>query len=149
MVSASPDGPGSTTARRDGERRRAISIFGVSAHRDVVVALLEASASLSGLLLVFLGFVVNTYTGMASGTAAKARTSLERAAIGLLIAFVIGLSCVALATVWLVAQEGDEALFTATAWLFGVQLTGLAVATVWAIKAMLWIRRRSAASGAS
>jgi hypothetical protein len=121
----------------------------VSAHRDVVVALLEASASLSGLLLVFLGFVVTTYTSMASGTAVKARVSLERAAIGLLIAFVIGLSCVALATVWLVSQEGDTGLYVATAWLFGAQLTGLAGATAWAIKAMLWIRRRRSTTPAS
>jgi hypothetical protein len=116
----------------------------VGGHRDVVVALLEASASLSGLLLVFLGFVVNTYTSMGSGTAVKVRRSLERAALGLLAAFVVGLSCVALATIWLTAEEGNAALYAATGWLFGAQLAGLAVATAWAIKTMLSRHRRTA-----
>jgi hypothetical protein len=116
----------------------------VGGHRDVVVALLEASASLSGLLLVFLGFVVNTYTSMGSGTPVKVRRSLERAALGLLAAFVVGLSCVALATIWLTAEEGNAALYAATGWLFGAQLAGLAVATAWAIKTMLSRHRRTA-----
>jgi hypothetical protein len=120
----------------------------VSVHRDVAISLLGASASLSGLLLVFLGFVVSTYTSSGSGIALKARTSLERAALGLLAAFVIGLSCVALATVWLVAEEGDPTLYIATVWLFGAQLAGLALATAWAIKAMLWMHRKIATTHA-
>jgi hypothetical protein len=121
----------------------------VATHRDVVVALLEASASLSGLLLVFLGFVVSIYTGLSRGTADKARASLERAAIGLLVSFLIGLSCVALATAWLVDQERDAALYATTIGFFGAQLVGLGVATALAMKAMLRVHHRSATTPGS
>jgi hypothetical protein len=121
----------------------------VTTHRDVVVALLEASASLSGLLLVFLGLVVSVYTGLSRGTADKARTSLERAAIGLLVSFLIGLSCVALAAAWLVDQECDGALYATTVCFFGAQLLGLGAATALAMKAMLRVHHRSSSKQGS
>jgi uncharacterized membrane protein len=110
----------------------------VVAHKDVVLGLLGASAGLSGLLLVFLGFVVGAYGGLAGDTPKSIKKPLRTTGWVLLIAFAIGLVCVAVATIWLIRLNGGNGLYVATVTLFLAQVAALAVATVWTLRELLW-----------
>lgn len=107
-------------------------------HKDVVLALLGASAGLSGLLLVFLGFVVAAYTGLPGDVPGSVKTPLRRSGGVLVVAFAIGVLCVIAATAWLVRLTGGPTLYDLTVGLFGLQLVGLVVSTVWTLKELLW-----------
>jgi hypothetical protein len=120
-------------------------VFRRVSHDGVVLALLGASASLSGLLLVFLGFVVAVYGGLSDDGTDDARTKLGRAAFGLLIAFIIGLVCVATSTAWLVGFSHNQPLYDATVSFFALQLVGLTAATIWTLKELLWTHRHRVA----
>jgi ABC-type xylose transport system permease subunit len=119
-------------------------------HGDVILALLGASATLSGLLLVFLGFIVGIYGGLSNDGADDAKTKLGRAALGLLIAFIVGLVCVSASTLWLVISQ-SQPLYDLAASLFALQVAGLTVATIWTMKELLSTYRqrvtRSRATG--
>lgn len=104
----------------------------------MVLALLGASAGLAGLLLVFLGLVVGAYGGLAGDTPAAVKRPLRRIGWFLLGAFVIGLACVAVATVWLLQLTGGETLYDTTVALFAAQLVGLVFATIWTLKELVW-----------
>jgi hypothetical protein len=110
-------------------------------HGDVVLALLGASATLSGLLLVFLGFIPGIYGGLSNDGADDAKTELGRAALGLLIAFIVGLVCVATSTVWLVISQSQPLYDLATS-LFALQVAGLTAATIWTLKELFTTRRQ-------
>jgi hypothetical protein len=107
-------------------------------HKDVVLALLGASAGLAGLVLVFLGLVVSAYGGLSGDTPAAVKRPLRGVGRFLLVDFALGLVCVALATVWLVELTAGMALYAATLVLFVAQLAGLAGSTVWTVKKLLW-----------
>jgi hypothetical protein len=117
-------------------------------HGDVVLALLGASATLSGLLLVFLGFIVGIYGGLSNDGADDAKTKLGEAALGLLIAFVVGLVCVATSTAWLVFSQSQPLYDTAVS-LFALQVAGLTAATIWTLKELLSTRRQRVAKSRS
>lgn len=108
------------------------------AHKDVVLAVLGASAALSGLLLVFLGLVVGAYGGLAGDTPKSVKKPLRTTGWVLVGAFGVGLVCAALATVWLLQLTGGQSLYVSTVGLFFVQLVCLAAATVWTLKELLW-----------
>jgi ABC-type xylose transport system permease subunit len=110
-------------------------------HGDVVLALLGASATLSGLLLVFLGFILGIYGGLSNDGADDAKTKLGEAALGLLIAFVVGLVCVATSTAWLVFSQ-SQPLYDMAVSLFALQVAGLTAATIWTLKELLSTRRQ-------
>jgi hypothetical protein len=113
-------------------------------HQNVMTALLGASAGLAGLLLVFLGFIVTASGTLDDDVPAAVHASLRRAALVLLIAFGIGLISVALVTAWLVtaAHNDEEPLYVAAVTFFALQLVGLAVATSWTVRGLLWASRR-------
>ncbi len=111
-------------------------------HKDVVLALLGASASLAGLLLVFLGFVVSVYSGLSDDHVRRIRDELGRAALALLGAFVVGLSCVGCAAGWLVGLGDDQSLYVAAVVLFFTQLVGLVAATAWTLRQLMGAKRR-------
>lgn len=110
----------------------------VVAHKDVVLALLGASAGLAGLLLVFLGLVVGAYGGLAGDTPARVKAPLRRVGRFLMAAFVVGLACVGVASGWLVQLAGGEGLYVATVVLFAAQLAMLLLGTGWTLKELLW-----------
>lgn len=108
------------------------------AHKDVVLALMGASAGLAGLLLVFLGLVVGAYGGLAGDTPAAVKKPLRRIGRFLMVAFIVGLACVGVATGWLVQLTGSQALYVTTVVLFAVQLAALLFGTGWTLKELLW-----------
>jgi hypothetical protein len=110
----------------------------VVAHKDVVLAVLGASAALSGLLLVFLGLVVSAYGGLAGDTPAAVKTPLRRTALVGLASFALGLLCVVAATIWLIQLTGGTGLYVLTIGLFLAQLVSLVVATGWTLRELLW-----------
>ncbi len=107
-------------------------------HRDVVLALLGASAGLSGLLLVFLGLVVGAYRTLDGATSAKVKKPYRRTGAVLLAAFLVGLACVTAATIWLLQVIGGRVTYVLTVGLFIVQVIALIVATLWTLKELLW-----------
>ena len=60
-------------------------------HQDVMTALLEASATLAGLLLVFLGFILTASGTLDDDVPLAVHKSLQKVSLVLLIAFAIGL----------------------------------------------------------
>jgi hypothetical protein len=119
-------------------------------HQNVMSALLGASAALAGLLLVFLGFIVTASGTLDDDVPDAIHRSLRRAALVLLVAFGIGLISVALVTAWLVTATGnDEPLYIVAVTLFALQLVGLAVATSWTVRGLLWASRRQQTSSRS
>lgn len=107
-------------------------------HKDVVLALLGASAGLSGLVLVFLGLVVAAYGGLAGDTPRAVRAPLRRAGWVILSAFALGVACVATAVLWLLLLTGAQALYVLTVGLFLAQLAALVFASVWTLRELLW-----------
>jgi hypothetical protein len=102
---------------------------------------LEASATLAGLLLVFLGFILTASGTLDDDVPPAVHRSLQRISLVLLIAFAIGLSSVAISAAWLVAPGGNPLYYTALS-LFALQIAGLAAATGWTVRGLLWAGRR-------
>jgi vacuolar-type H+-ATPase subunit I/STV1 len=107
-------------------------------HKDVVLSLLGVSAGLSGLVLVFLGFVVSTYQSFERPTPKNVLSRYRNAAALVLAAFAIGVACVALATAWLLGLGHSQALYVAMVWVFGAQVVALVVATGWTVWQLVW-----------
>jgi hypothetical protein len=105
-------------------------------HKDVVIALLGASATLVGLILVFVGLVVNAYIALPGDVGDDVRNPLRRMARVTLVPFGLGLIQIAAATFWLLHQWGW--LYCATIWLFIAALIALAVAALWTVWELVW-----------
>jgi hypothetical protein len=105
-------------------------------HKDVVIALLGASAALVGLILVFVGLVVNAYIALPGDTPAVVKAPLRRTAGFTLIPFGLGLIQIAAATFWLVCQRGW--LYGATIGLFIATLVTLAIVALWTVWELVW-----------
>ena len=114
-------------------------------HQAVVIALLESSATLSGLLLVFLGFILTAAGSLDDDVPLAVHKSLHKVSLILLTAFAIGLSSVAVSTAWLVAPSSGDPLYDAALSLFALQIVGLAAATGWTVRALSWADRRKRA----
>lgn len=108
------------------------------AHKDVVLALLGASAALSGLLLVFLGLVIGAYGGLPGDTPRVVKTPYRRTGAVILVAFAVGILCLVAATWWLLQLTGGQGLYVVTVGLFIAQLLTVCAATVWTLKELLW-----------
>lgn len=106
-------------------------------HKDVVLAVLGASAGLAGLTLVFLGLVVSAYQSYETATK-KIRERYRHAAVVVLAAFFCGVLCVALATAWLVNYDCNTALYVAVIVSFAVELVLLCGATVLTVRRVMW-----------
>jgi hypothetical protein len=106
-----------------------------------MTALLEASATLAGLLLVFLGFIL-TASGTLDDVPLGVHKSLQKVSLVLLVAFAIGLSSVAVSAAWLVIAPGGDAHYGTALSLFALQIVGLAAATGWTVRGLLWAGRR-------
>ena len=107
-----------------------------------MTALLEASATLAGLLLVFLGFILTASGTLDDDVPLAVHKSLQKVSLVLLIAFAIGLSSVAVSAAWLVTAPGGDPLYDTAISLFALQIAGLAAATGWTVRGLLWAGRR-------
>lgn len=104
----------------------------------MVIALLESSATLSGLLLVFLGFILTAAGSLDDDVPLAVHQALHEVSLILLTAFAIGLSSVAVSAAWLVAGTSSDPLYDAALSLFALQIVGLAAATGWTVRALRW-----------
>jgi hypothetical protein len=103
-----------------------------------MTALLEASATLAGLLLVFLGFILTASGTLDDDVPLAVHKSLQKVS---LVPF-IGLSSVAVSAAWLVTAPGGDPLYDTALSLFALQVAGLAAATGWTVRGLLWAGRR-------
>jgi hypothetical protein len=104
--------------------------------RDVVVAILGASAALAGLILVFLGQVIAAYQGLPRDTPPSVRTRRKRAAPPVLLVFALSLGTVALCLAWL-AAPGGAALYHVALWLFAADLLATFMVAIFTTLRML------------
>jgi hypothetical protein len=107
-----------------------------------MTALVEASATLAGLLLVFLGFILTASGTLDDDVPLAVHKSLQKVSLVLLIAFAIGLSSVAVSAAWLVTAPGGDPLYDTALSLFALQIAGLAAATGWTVRGLSWAGRR-------
>jgi hypothetical protein len=105
-------------------------------HKDVVIALLGASATLTGLILVFVGLVVGAYLALPGDTPATLKTKLRWTSGLTLVPFGLGLIQVGAATAWLLFQ--GECLYRLTVWLFVATVVALAGAAFFAWGRLMW-----------
>ena len=77
------------------------------AHKDVMIAMIGASAALAGLTLVFLGLAINGYQSYPADTTEKVKANARRPAWLILKVFVLGIVTTALAALWLAIPGGN------------------------------------------
>jgi hypothetical protein len=105
-------------------------------HKDVVIALLGASATLVGLILVFVGLVVGAYGALAGDVPKAVKTPLRRTAGLTLVPFGLGLIQITAGTIWLLHQS--ECLYVLTVVLFIATVVTLAAAAFWTLRELVW-----------
>lgn len=74
--------------------------------RDVVVAVVGASAAIAGFVLVFLGILVTSYQSLLGQTSERILNRFKATAIASLVVFGLGLTSLTLGVCWLVADGG-------------------------------------------
>jgi hypothetical protein len=105
-------------------------------HEEVVIAILGAAAGLAGLALV--GFaVLAAAVREPYGPSNKVLQLIRRPGVGLVIDFVVGMCAVGVATWWLTSPHEGSLLYTVTIVLFFVQIVGLVIVMIWAIRTLL------------
>lgn len=96
-------------------------------HKDVILALLGASAGLGGLVLVFLGMLIAAIGGFPGGTDACILRPYRNTALVSALAFTMSVVTVALATAWLQNLHDDGDLYDWSLATFWAQLVLLLV----------------------
>ena len=109
----------------------------MTTHQQVIVTVLGAAAGLAGLVLVFLGIVVTAYQSFPGDTPDKVVSGFRSAAMLTLGTFVLGIGCVALATLWLLTRN-NAFLYAAALTVFAAQLLLLLVAAGAVTRRVLW-----------
>ena len=107
-------------------------------HKDAVLAILGASAALSGFGLVFLGLTAADVKSYPPGTKKAILDRRRRPGLAVLASFAVGLGCVGVTACWLILSHDNHPLYLAAIWLFGAQLLTLLIATVWSVRRTLW-----------
>jgi hypothetical protein len=103
-------------------------------HKDVVIALLGASATIAGLVLVFLGLVVSAYDALGTAVPPGAKKPLQFKARLLLAPFALSLVQILAGAFWFRLQCGW--LYELAFWLFITTIAALfigAAATLWRV----------------
>ena len=95
---------------------------------DIVQATLGASTALAGFTLVFLGVVITRYEETVPGASRRVRSQFAGPAGGLLGAFLLSLSTVAMSFTWL-AAGGGHSFYVVIVVLFAAQLLSTALAS--------------------
>ena len=105
--------------------------------KDVVIAILGASAGLGGFVLVFLGIVITSYQAYAGAVPAAVVQPYRVAGALLLGTFWLSLVTVVSSLIWLV-NGGTAALYDGTVVLFAVQLVAVFSSALWTTRMVLW-----------
>jgi hypothetical protein len=105
--------------------------------KDVVVAILGASAALAGFELVFLGIIIASYESYPGGVPVEVVQPYRTTGSALLGTFGLSLVTVAICLVWLI-NGGWPGLYGWTIGLFAVQLVAVFASAAWATRMVLW-----------
>ena len=105
--------------------------------KDVVLALVGASAGLAGFALVFLGLVTNTLESFDSDTPTEVLTGYKVLASAVGLAFLAGVATAVLGVWWLVGSHPTP-LYHLSVLVFAAQLALLVSAAVWTLVMLVW-----------
>jgi hypothetical protein len=105
--------------------------------KDVVIAILGASAALGGFVLVFLGIVITSKESYGGGTGDEVIRPFRTAGTALLGAFGISLVAVASSLIWLI-NGGNVTLYDMTIVVFAIQLIAVYGSALWTTRMVLW-----------
>ena len=105
--------------------------------KDVVVAILAASAALAGFVLVFLGVIIASYQSYSGGVPEQVVQPYRRTGSALLGTFGFSLVTVAVCLLWLI-NGGSPGFYGWTIGLFAVQLVAVFASAAWATRMVLW-----------
>ncbi len=107
------------------------------AEKDVVLAILGASAALAGFVLVFLGIIIASFQSY-SGAVPEQVVEPYRTVGGILLAtFGLCLFAVLVSLFWLVGEGPDE-VYGLTVGIFVAELIAVFAAAVGATRMVLW-----------
>lgn len=105
--------------------------------KDVVLAILGASAALAGFVLVFLGIIIASYQSYSGGVPEQV-VQPYRATGGILLGtFALCLFAALICLGWLVGG-GPDGAYGVTVGLFGAELIAVCGAAAWATRMVLW-----------
>jgi uncharacterized membrane protein len=105
--------------------------------KDVVLAILGASAALAGFVLVFLGIIIASYQSYSGGVAQQVVGPYRTAGAGLFGTFGLSLVTVTVCLAWL-ALGGPGSFYGWTVGLFVLQLVAVFGAAGLATRMVLW-----------
>lgn len=105
--------------------------------KDVVIAILGASAALAGFTLVFLGIVITSYQSYSGGVADQVLRPYRLSGTVLLGVFAVCLITVAVSLLWLV-NGGSTGLYDTSIALFALELVVVFGGALWATRMVLW-----------
>jgi len=105
--------------------------------KDVVIAILGASAALGGFVLVFLGIVITSKESYGGATGDEVIRPYRLSGTVLLGAFGLCLITVALSLLWLI-NGGSVELYDASIALFAIELVAVFIAALWSTRMVLW-----------
>jgi uncharacterized membrane protein len=105
--------------------------------RDVVIAILGASAALAGFVLVFLGVMIASYQSYSGGVSDQVVQPYRTVGVILLAAFGLCLLSVLVGLIWLVGGGPNET-YGLTVGLFVVEVPAVFAAAVWTTRMVLW-----------
>ena len=105
--------------------------------KDVVLAILGASAALGGFVLVFLGIIIASYQSYSGAVSDQVVEPYRRIGGILLAQFALCLFAVLACLAWLVGG-GPGWAYGITAALFVVEVLAVFAAALWATRMVLW-----------
>jgi uncharacterized membrane protein len=105
--------------------------------KDVVLAILGASAALAGFVLVFLGIIIASYQSYSGGVSEQVVKPYRTIGAILLGTFALCLFSVLVCLAWLVGG-GPDATYGVTVGLFAVEVLGVFAAALAATRMVLW-----------
>ena len=105
--------------------------------KDVVIAILSASAALGGFVLVFLGIVITSKESYGGATGDEVISPYRIAGAALLGAFGISLVTVASSLIWLI-NGGNVNLYDVIIVVFAIQLIAVYASALFTTRMVLW-----------
>ncbi len=105
--------------------------------KDVVIAILGASAALAGFVLVFLGIIIASYQSYPGGVPEPVVRPYRTSGLILLGTFALSLITVAVSLSWLI-NGGAIGLYDMAIGLFALQLIAVFSGALWATRMVLW-----------
>jgi hypothetical protein len=97
--------------------------------KDVVVAILGASAALGGFVLVFLGILISAYQAYPADTAKSVKERRRRAVWPVLAVFSLSIAGIAIALCWLTVP-GGPCLYRAVVVVFAAELAAIVAVAI-------------------